>query len=394
MSLVDPECFLRFHGSEQPVCARCFEDDDLRKVIKAHGGPRGCDYCGRKDAATIPLGEIAAYIQERMGKFYGKAVDQLPYESREGGYQGWHTDTYDLLFETIGLDLPRDGDNRLREDLVGELEDDVWCEYDWLVLEPDDSLRSSWGRFCSVVKHSRRFFFHNIDSGKDRDPDTRSPLEFLSEVCGLVERQRLIRTERKGYKLFRARPRKARERHTTAAALGPPPPEYALQSNRMNPPGIPMFYGAENAALATAETREKLVSVGTFETKRPIRLLDLADLPPVPGFFSETHRMDRLTMGFLHQFARIIVQPVPRNDRVHVDYIPTQVFTEFLRDYPFRGGRIDGLRYRSATGKKGANVVLFAGPKEVEGATGDDEFGTPPKTWLRLASVRHKSLSP
>ena len=239
-----------------------------------------------------------------MGTFYGKAVDQLPYETREGGYQGWHTDTEDLLFETIGFQLPRDDNDQLREDLLGEFEDDAWCEYDWLVLGPGDSLRSSWGRFCSVVKHSRRFFFHNVDSGTERDPDTRSPLEFLSEVCGLVQRQQLIRIERKGYKLFRARPRKARERHTTAATLGPPPPEYALQSNRMNSPGIPMFYGAENTALAIAETRETLVSVGTFETKRPIRLLDLADLPPVPGFFSESDRMDRLTMGFLHQFAR------------------------------------------------------------------------------------------
>ena len=77
-----------------------------------------------------------------------------------------------------------------------------------------------------------------------------------------------------------------------------------------------------------------------------------------------------------------------------MDYIPTQVFTEFLRDYPFRGGRIDGLRYRSATGQKGANVVLFAGPKDVEGATQNDVFAGAQEKWLRLADVRHKSLSP
>lgn len=72
-------------------------------------------------------------------------------------------------------------------------------------------------------------------------------------------------------------------------------------------------------------------------------------------------------LGFLHEFARLIVQPVPLDDRMHIDYIPTPVFTEFLRDHRFQAYRIDGLLYRSAMGRKGCNVVLFAGPNDVEG---------------------------
>lgn len=341
----------------------------------------------------MPLDEIADYIRERMEAFYGKAVDQLPYESAEGGYQGWHEDTHDLLFDTIGLALPRDENDKLRWDLVNEIGDDAWCDFDWLVLEPDDSLRSSWHDFCEVVKHSRRYFFHNVGVSRQRDPDIRSPLEFLSEVCALVERQSLIRSIPEGYRLYRARPCQARKRHTTPAALGPPPPDAATQSNRMNPPGIPMFYGAEKSSLAIAETRAKRVSIGTFKTTRAIRLLDLANLPPLPGFFSNASRLSRLTLGFLREFAELIVQPVPRDDRVHIDYIPTQVFTEFLRDHMFEGGPIDGLRYSSATGKKGANVVLFAGPQDVEGAIEKPRFGSPPRAWLRLSSVRHKKIA-
>lgn len=389
MSLVDPECHPSYHGSSEDVCAACVGISDLRKLIREYDGPRGCDFCGRSLAPTMPLGELAEFIGERMGEFYGRAVDQLPYESREGGYQAWHEDTYDLLFDTIGLDLPRD-DGTLARAIADEIGDDAWCDYDWLALEPDESLRFSWDRFCEIVKHERRFFFHNVGAGGRSDPDSRSPLEFLQEVAELVVEQGLVTTEPKGFSMYRARGRQGREKHTTPAALGPPPPQYATQSNRMNPPGVSMMYGADRISLAIAETRAKRVSVGKFETLRSIRLLDLANLPELPGFFSQAGRMERLTLAFLHQFSDLILQPVAGDDRTHVEYIPTQVFTEFLRDFRFSGGRIDGVRYRSATGLRGTNVVLFAAPEDVVDATEPPPFGEL-RPWLRLIKVLQKS---
>jgi hypothetical protein len=386
---MDPVCFPSVDDESERVCVRCFEDEDLQALIRSNDGPRGCGFCQRRDAPTAPIAEVAEHIHMRMSEHYGRAVDQLPYESAEGGYQGWHTDTSDLLFDTIGLDLPRDDDGRLRAALLGEIDDDLWCEYDWLALEPDQSLKSSWEQFCDVVKHERRFFFHDFGSDESNHPDSRSPLQLLGEVCRLVDAQELIKTEQAGYKLFRARPRDANTRHATAASLGPPPSHLATQSNRMNPPGIPMFYGAENFALSVAEIRDGVASVGTFVTLRPVRILDLADLPAVPGFFSFVGRVERLTLAFLHEFARMIIQPVARDDRVHIEYLPTQVFTEYLRDFSFDAGRIDGLRYRSATGQKGSNVVLFAGPEDVEGAVTPEHAWMTSEPWLKLSRVRH-----
>ena len=389
MSRPDPACFPHLRDASDLVCSRCFEDDDLKCLIVNFGGPKGCAFCRRRDAPTAPVADVAEHIQLRMAEHYGLAVDQLPYESAEGGYQGWHTDTADLLFDTIGLDLPRDHDDRLRAALLAELDDEVWCEYDWLALEPDDSLIYSWEQFCDIVKSRRRFFFHDFGASESNHPDSRSPLQLLDEVCRLAETWQLIRTEPVGYTLFRARPRDANTRHSTAASLGPPPSHLATQTNRMNPPGIPMFYGAENFTLSVAEIRSGMASVGTFVSLRPIRLLDLANLPAVPGFFSSVDRRDRLTLSFLHRFANMIIQPVARDDRVHIEYLPTQVFTEYLCDFAFTDGRIDGLRYRSATGKKGANVVLFAGPEAVEGAVTPERAWMASQPWLRLSRVRH-----
>ncbi len=390
MSGIDPACNPQPSAyAETRICAKCFEDCDLVELIEGYAGPSGCSFCGEIDAPTAPFDEVAEHIRERLETFYGKAADQLPYESREGGYQGWHTSTWELLVEDVGIALPRDAGDHLLKALVGAIGDDVWSEYDWLSLEPDESLKSSWEYFCSLVKHDRRFFFHDLGAKQHGHRDERSPAQFLNELGNHIDEQGLIRQEPAGYRLYRARVRKAGEQHATPAALGPPPPALATQSNRMNPPGISMFYAADDPALATAETRGQSVSIGAFETTRPIRILDLANMPDVPGFFSSADRMRIFTLSFLTEFAELIIQPVPRNDRTKIDYIPTQVFTEFLRDFPFEDGKIDGVRYRSATGRPGTNVVLFAAPNDVEGASPDPDYGPPPNRWLQLVAVEH-----
>jgi hypothetical protein len=390
---MDPECFPQPSGqSNQRVCVHCFGDADLIDRIESYDEQSDCDFCGEEDAPTAPFDDIAAHIKERLETFYGKAADQLPYESREGGYQGSWSDTHDLLVEDVGLDLPRDHSGELLEALVDEIGDDAWCEYDWLSLEPDESWRSSWEVFCEVVKHGRRFFFHEV-GGREHHPDDRSPAHFFRELGALIDAQGLIQTVQPGLRLFRARVCDPGQHFESAADLGPPPANRALQSNRMNPPGIPMFYGAESTELATVETRGQQVSVGLFETTRPIRVLDLAHLPPVPGFFSEAPRLELFTVAFLTQFSELIILPVDRDDRTQLDYIPTQVFTEFLRDYEFDGGKIDGIKYRSATGIAGCNTVLFATADNVVGGSPPPQWGPPPSRWLRLMEAQHIDVS-
>ncbi len=388
---MDPGCFPSYSSDERHICAACFDDEDLKEIIRSHGGPRGCGFCNRKDAVTAPFCEVLDHIAGRLNAFYGKAVDQLPYVSREGGYQGWHVDTYDLLMDEVGISLPRDDDEALWNALFEGIGDDTWCEHDWLTLEPDKSLKYSWEAFCDIVKYKRRFFFQNggIDPDDAGHPDSRSPIHLLGEMCSIAEELGLVRRISSGENFYRTRARKLRERFFAAADLGPPPKDVALQSNRMNPPGISMFYGANRPGLAIAEARAERASTGKFETLRPILLLDLAHLPRIPGFFSAAKRMTIYTLSFMHEFSSIITKPVPGDNRVNVDYIPTQVFTEFLRDYRFKSGSLDGLMYPSATGRKGWNVVLFAGPYDVEGVLDPDEHLYPPSPWLRLKSVSH-----
>ena len=105
-------------------------------------------------------------------------------------------------------------------------------------------------------------------------------------------------------------------------------------------------------------------------------------LPHVPGYFSEVERNDRLALRFLHHFADDIMTPVARDQRVHVDYLPSQVVTEFLRDYAFETGKIDGIAYGSTVNRIGWNVALFIGPVEL--GLDKPDWGQAPLPWLRF----------
>ena len=89
--------------------------------------------------------------------------------------------------------------------------------------------------------------------------------------------------------LFRARYQRPGEVLRTASELGPPPVEAAIQSNRMSPPGIPMFYASDNIETAIRETAAAPASfaVGTFRPRRNATILDLSGLLEIPSIFEE-----------------------------------------------------------------------------------------------------------
>jgi hypothetical protein len=295
------------------------------------------------------------------------------------------------MLDKIGLDLPRDYTGSLNSAIAGSMRDEPWCDFDVGALKLDHALWSSWESFCQTVKHRRRFFFHN--SGRD-DQDSFTPASLLSSIARASEALGLVVELPAGLRLWRARPDLSKGRRVSASDFGPRPVEFALQSNRMNPAGIPMLYLASSTTTALKETRAEQAKMGLWRSIRPIRILDLRHLPPVPSLFSEEPRTLALTLSFLHDFANDIMKPVARNNLVHIDYLPSQVVTEFMRDYDFSAGALDGVAYGSTVHKRGWNVALFLGPIELGLAT--PEWGvTPPPffafdkaTWATSAAGR------
>lgn len=160
----------------------------------------------------------------------------------------------------------------------------------------------------------------------------------------------------------------------------------------MSPAGIPMFYGAFDQATAVAETVElprhagQVASIGIFRPVRDLLVLDLADLPGVPSVFDVDRHALIHTLRFLHAFADDISGPIARDGREHIDYVPTQIVTEYFRRVFLTadGVALDGIVYRSSKNEQRA-VVLFCENR------GCIDAGAPVRadTMLQLTGISH-----
>jgi hypothetical protein len=262
-------------------------------------------------------------------------------------------------------------------------------------------LQRGWERFVHAVKYRRRLFFTRREQdGRERDREDLDPAALLEQFGRRCAEGGLIAEIPKGTIILRCRPRENKaERFSKARELGPAPRRFARQ-NRMSPAGIPMFYGSDDKQTTLAEMPElpKFYTIGTFDTLRPLRLLDLTRVK-TPSIFDMSESADYDWLVFMSNFLRDFSSPIERDDRIHIDYVPTQVITEYLRDATLDGdGPLDGIKYRSARRKGGTCYVLFIDEYGVEPNDGDqtasdaeDERWRKPKAGytLRLRNVSH-----
>jgi hypothetical protein len=159
--------------------------------------------------------------------------------------------------------------------------------------------------------------------------------------------------------------------------LGPPPPGKAV-AGRMNAGGISVFYGAFSQHVAVAEVRPRvggLVVVARFRVTRPLRLLDFgafAELRFRDSVFRPGYNKRVSRRSFLRTIGEEIGRPVQPHEEL-LDYVPTQVLSEYLRETH----GVDGLIYPSAQfggatddehpgAERTSNVVLFHHASRVE----------------------------
>jgi RES domain-containing protein/HEPN superfamily RES-like protein len=289
------------------------------------------------------------------------------------------------------------------EFVLDAFRESTWTGDDPAVLTESESRHYSWQLFSETVKHDARFLFILLQE-PDEEDEPGYPLQLggamLRELGDLISRFGLVIDLPEGETLHRVRPHKSDEDPTTARSLGTPPAEKASQS-RMSPAGIPMFYSATDLPTAYAETvteKTQAAKTVTFTTSRAARIVDLDRLPDVPSLFdlSEGAIRDRPSLGFLAGFRRDVSRPIERDDRIHIEYVPTQVVGEYLR-HLFRdtyGKPVDGIAWESAQREGGRNVVLFVRNEQCIEADAPAPSGWDGgKLALRLASHRPLDLT-
>ena len=383
------------------VCDDCFSDYALKAFVSRNASSTDCSFCDRTSSRApiaVPIDDVLELINQSLCTEWGDPDDEgIPYDSREGGYQWSTTDTYDLFLDEVN---PATANGELYDTIFLAFEERLWCQKEAFRLRPDVRLYNSWKHFSSLTKHKNRYLFlmdHDPD-GEFRDPDYIAPATMLSRIGEVVADLGLIRTLPAGTQIYRARLHHPDISLSRVSELSPPPPEQAVHANRMSPAGIPMFYGSFDSKVAVQEVcygeemNNGVVTVGIFVTARPIEVVDFVNLPDFPSLFDEERRHQRFPISFLYGFVTDLCCPIDRDGRDHIEYVPTQIVTEYFRHvFPSRYGvEVSGLIYESARNRRGENCALFFGSDHCrEYSAGWDRDAS---AWLALETVNRCSI--
>jgi len=227
-----------------------------------------------------------------------------------------------------------------------------------------DDIGPQWGSFQEGMKHGKRFFNDSAKTFLDWIFKDLGQYSASSDEHAVV---RLL-TPDGAPPIYRARTCVATSNmegimEDPGRNLAAPPKELAGEG-RMNPAGVPAFYGAFERDTCIAELRPPVggtVVSGQFRLNRVVRVLDFgrfekADFGPPPSFFDPKHHAKTGRQEFLQYLHNEITIPVlPGAER---DYLITQVIAEYLATHC--KPKIDGVIFKSVQASTGSNIVLFS----------------------------------
>lgn len=402
-------------------CVECFRDPVLRDAVIRQRNTGDCSYCGSTNVACGSLAFLGQMIRDGIHRAYREAADEAgPHDSEDDVYiwndprnaptmleilrdeEGAFSDALegseeDLLGDLLEASAPirRRMKDLLEPDPLGDWSASLYLR-DGILGAQDSLFDSSWLAFKYRVQHVARFF-----DGQGLGAPRHS---LLKRVQDQLWKLQVVLPQ--GTHLFRARPvwgdvplphvhsERLRE-------IGPAPLRMS-RGSRMSPPGISYTYLSIDAETALSEVSRAGTSkywVGEFTTRSELTIVDLSF---TAGHKSQSifdplydHR-HRLLYPALSDFAREVSRPISANDEA-LDYVPTQVLTEFLRSK-----HANGVQYTSARQPKGMNLTLFCGyplsGDEVDldpGAPKSWRSGFTPFTeWLNLVDIQEHPPQP
>lgn len=343
------------------VCNVCIRDYALQQCIVESRSNATCSYCASLNSDDIVVGkmsEVIPHIYSSILSEWAEPSERLAFDQEDQRYIGNIYTTFELL-QHIDLEVMS---NDILEDISEAILNNAWCAFDPYSMPESQEILSTWEEFCEMVMTKTRYFFSESENNHPiHGPHTI--LEHLSEIITKLFRVTILEQNRD---IFRVRIVDGNQNLTTALELGSPPREYATTPNRMSPAGISMFYGAVDFNTAIAETyihseKKQIAICGVFRPTRILKLIDFSKIE-IPSLFDSQSRHLREKVKFFRDFIDDFTKPIDRSDKSHVDYVPTQIVTEYLR-YKFRcigDGRIDGLIYPSSKPDAKNAMVIFA----------------------------------
>lgn len=390
------------------ICWRCVGDDYLKKEIKERRRVNVCSLCSR-NARCYSFVELVNRVDEVFKEYFIHAEEITRFLFED--------DTNDAFSEQDGKTTEQvvieliDCHHKVAEEIAEKLEERE--SYD--VLKNGENgfyfgekifversiypyyLLEIWEEFCSEVKHQHRFLSPNV-------------LKYLNDIFGDISvlqlnyNNQLIHTiESDGEQciIFRARStddiHKAIKMHECPEEKLSPPPKEKATPGRMNPAGIPVFYGSFESGTCLSEVRPYVgewVIIGEFKIIKPLKILDLTVLDepvPIMSYFHPSYKDIMQLIYFMKYFHMEVQKPILPKDEA-LDYLPTQVVSEYLANPNQFHPMVDGIIFNSSQ-SDGKNITLFN--YNIENKDNSEKDTEEDKTKLNVDEINqiiHKSV--
>jgi RES domain/HEPN/RES N-terminal domain 1/Domain of unknown function (DUF4326) len=346
------------------VCTACLRGESaLGRFAERKGEAGVCTYCGLQEPKTVILYLLTEFIRRRIRREWCAPDKTNSYSSSAEGYEaeGLQITAEELFESEVRLTL---SNPVLESEIINHLSDHHWCRREWEKPSPIQRRLSNWSNFKHFVKHYRRYTFWQAGE-YDFIFSYDQPSGALKSVSADINESNLILRVPPGTAIWRLRDDAKREPFPTGKEFASPPAELAT-ANRMSPKGIPMFYGADDFETAKMDLlgrnpKHGYVSGIQFRVKTELTCLDLTRIPSPPSYFSRSRRSrNRATLVFLTRFANDLSMPCSSNSEEPLEYVPTQVFTEYIRHCMKgpKGEKIDGIKYSSSRNSKPCWVIF------------------------------------
>lgn len=349
---------INLSGLDKTICFECIKDKYLAKLVIENAVSNRCSYCEKKfrsnKAANYTF--IMNEIYQIIYTYYANA-QELNLPVSKGQWVIKSTTIDDILWDinpgwgdsfTTDLAESSDADSYLVKHSNG----------DWLEAPESKILMYSWDTFKNQILYKTRYLFLNEPIDEMGDSQIIPVSLMLNALEKLCIEFNLIKNVKKNKFFYRVRSHSKDESFSEFDHVGVAPPKIAT-AGRMNPAGIPYFYIADSSLTAKLEVikDQEYWSCAKFKLRKDIKIIDFSCLPEIPSIFDREKYKNRQKIIFLHDLVKDMSKPIGTDEKDHIDYIPTQVVSEFFR-YRFKP-EVKGIKYRSVKNPKGLNIAFF-----------------------------------
>lgn len=335
------------------ICDKCFIDDEIASTVRNLNIKGICPICGNHNAflydtdindELVPLFDDLISIftpQNLLPENFPKSETKLLKTEICNNWNIFKTKDDDLIYKMI-TSICHDKyiiNPELFDYPIGLADLYEECE-----LISHALLKSrTWEDFTDSLKTKNRFHSHHIN------------LVLFEKFCTFIRKP-----YKKGSVFYRCR---LGDEYGFDKNMMSAPPSSLTIDGRANSRGVRCLYLADGIETTIHETRASeydYITVGKFVLKEDIIVVDLKRINRISPFIDELDTREyALNKDTLNKINFELGKTLRRSDS-HLDYIPTQYISDFIRSIQYQGKpEYAGIEYNSVMYNDGYNLAIF-----------------------------------